>query len=159
GCRRRTGRFAAMTALWGLLRKEAFHILRDRRTLVVVTLMPVLQVVIFGYAIRTDVRHVRLAIVDPSPDQATLAIRPRFAATDVFSVVPSVSRTADLEQVFQSGGAQGAVVFEPDFANRLGRGEPARVSIVADATEPNTGSLIQFYVLSVIEGYERELRS
>ena len=50
-----------MKALLGLLRKEVYHILRDRRTLVVIVALPVLQVIIFGYAIRTDVDHVRLA--------------------------------------------------------------------------------------------------
>ncbi len=73
------------SALFGLLKKETYHILRDRRTLVVITLMPILQVIIFGYAIRTDVDHVRLAIVDPAPDYATLALRGRFGATDVIS--------------------------------------------------------------------------
>ena len=61
-----------MNALLGLLRKEVYHILRDRRTLVVIVVLPVLQVIIFGYAIRTDVDHVRLAIVDPAPDTVTL---------------------------------------------------------------------------------------
>ena len=64
-----------MNALWGLLRKETYHILRDRRTLAVLIFMPVVQVVLFGFSIRTDVKNVRLAIVDPSPDATTLAIR------------------------------------------------------------------------------------
>ena len=67
-----------MTALMGLLRKEGYHILRDRRTLTVLIVLPVLQVVLFGYAIRTDVRDVRLAIVDPAPDYAKVALRARF---------------------------------------------------------------------------------
>ena len=55
-----------MSAFRGLLRKEALHILRDRRTLLVVIFMPILQVILFGYAIRTDISAIRLAIVDPS---------------------------------------------------------------------------------------------
>ena len=76
-----------MKALAGLLRKEVYHILRDRRTLIVIVALPILQVVIFGYAIRTDVDHVRLAIVDPAPDPVTLAIRSRFGAARVFETV------------------------------------------------------------------------
>jgi ABC-2 type transport system permease protein len=147
------------SALFGLLRKETYHILRDRRTLLVITLMPILQVIIFGYAIRTDVRQVRLAIVDPAPDDATLALRGRFGATDVFRIVAVVARVADADRLFQSGDAQEAIVFEPGFADRLGRGQPARVQIVTDATEPNTGSAVQSYALAVIQGYERELRA
>jgi len=67
-------------------------------------------------------------------------------------------RQRRLEPLFQRGVAQGAVVFEPRFAEHLGRNEPAGLLIVADATEPNTGSVIQSYANAVIDGYERELQ-
>jgi ABC-2 type transport system permease protein len=145
-----------MNALKGLLRKEIFHILRDRRTLIVVTLIPVIQVVIFGYAIRTDVDRVRLAIVDPSPDATTLELRSRFAATDTFRVVATLSTTRDADALFRQGRAQGAVAFEAGFGDNIGRGVPANILILTDATEPNTGSIVQAYALQVIQGYERE---
>jgi drug efflux transport system permease protein len=145
-----------MTALAGLLRKEVFHILRDRRTLIVIIALPVLQVVLFGYAIRTDVDHVRLAIVDPQPDEVTLALRARFEAAEVFRTVAVLPRIDRLEPLFQRGEAQGAIVFEPRFAESLGRGLPAGLLIVADATEPNTGSIVQAYAAAVVQAYERE---
>src|ERR1700730_12280531 len=126
-----------MKALAGLLRKEVFHILRDRRTLVVIIALPILQVILFGYAIGTDVDHVRLAIVDPDPDEGTLALRARFEAADVFRTVAVLPRIDPLESLFQRGAAQGAVVFEPGLSERLGRGLPASLLILADATAPN----------------------
>ena len=143
-------------ALAGLLRKEVYHVLRDRRTLAVITLMPIVQVIIFGYAIRTDVDHVRLAIVDPAPDAATLELRSRFGATETFRVTATLPAAHDLEPLFRRGLVQGAVLFEPGFADNLGRGLSANVLIVTDATEPNTGSVVQAYVLQVIQAYERE---
>jgi ABC-2 type transport system permease protein len=125
-----------MSALLGLVRKEVYHILRDRRTLVVIVAMPVLQVILFGYAIRTDVDHVRLAIVDPAPDPETLALRARFEAARVCQTV--------------------AVVFEPGFGERLGRGLPAAVLIIGDASEPNTGSIVQAYAAAVVQAYEQD---
>jgi ABC-2 type transport system permease protein len=148
-----------MSALAGLLRKEVFHILRDRRTLVVIIALPILQVILFGYAIRTDVDRVRLAIVDPDPDDVTLALRARFEAAAVFRTVAVVPRVDRLEPLFQRGEAQGAVVFEPRFAERLGRGMPAGLLIIADATEPNTGSIVQAYAAAVVQSYEREQRA
>jgi ABC-2 type transport system permease protein len=145
-----------MRALLGLLRKEVYHILRDRRTLVVIVALPVLQVIIFGYAIRTDVDHVRLAIVDPAPDPVTLAMRARFGAAGVFETVAVVPRIERLEELFRRGTAQGAVVFEAGFAERLGRGLPAGLLIIADATEPNTGSIVAAYANAVVQGYEQE---
>jgi ABC-2 type transport system permease protein len=146
-----------MSALRGLLRKEAYHIRRDRRTLVVLIALPVVQVVLFGFAIRTDVNDVRLAIVDPAPDDATIALRQRFDATGVFRTVAVVSRTDDLEPLFQTGRAQQAVVFAPGFASDLARGDPAQILLLTDATEPNTGSLLQAYARAVIDGYQREI--
>jgi len=146
-----------MSALRGLLRKEVFHILRDRRTLVVIVMLPVVQVILFGSAIRTDVSHVRLAVVDPAPDYQTLALRSRFAAAGLFTIVAVVPRTDDLEPLFQSGRAQEAVVFEPGFASDIARGQPARIGIITDAIEPNSGSLLQAYALGVIQNFQRDL--
>jgi ABC-2 type transport system permease protein len=146
-----------MTALLALLRKEAYHIRRDRRTLAVIVFMPVVQVILFGFAIRTDVENVRLAIVDPAPDHATLALRNRFAATDNFRLTAIVPRVEALEELFQRGIAQQAVVFAPGFADRIARGLPAQILIITDATEPNTGSAAQGYALTVIQTYERDL--
>jgi len=151
-----------MKALAGLLRKELYHILRDRRTLIVITLIPVVQVIIFGYAIRTDVDRVRLAIVDPVPDIVTLELRSRFAATNTFQIasiltsLTSPTGPGDVDRLFRQGLAQGAVIFEPGMADNLGRGIPANILIVTDATEPNTGSVVQAYALQVIQAYERE---
>ncbi|MGH7525747.1 MAG: ABC transporter permease [Gemmatimonadales bacterium] len=148
-----------MNALLGLLRKEGFHILRDRRTLTVVVLLPVVCVVLFGFAIRTDVTDVRVAIVDPTPDYATLELRSRLVAGEVFRPVAVMRHSAELDRLFQQGRAKVAVVFEPGFAGRLARGMPARVLLITDATEPNTGSRIESYAMTVIQDYERELRS
>jgi ABC-2 type transport system permease protein len=133
------------------------HILRDRRTLTVLIALPVLQVVLFGYAIRTDVTGVRLAIVDPAPDYATLALRSRFTGTGVFRAVAVVSRLEEVERLFQSGAVQQAVVFEPGFGDGLMRGDQANLLIVTDATEPNTGSLLQAYAEAVVAAYQREI--
>jgi ABC-2 type transport system permease protein len=145
-----------VNALWGLLRKEMYHILRDRRTLAVLIFMPIVQVILFGFSIRTDVRDVRLAIVDPSPDAATLAIRDRFNASGVFRTVAVAARLSDLDALFKSDTVQVAVEFEPEFGRRLASGQPARILVTADATEPNSGTARQFYVDAVIQGYEAE---
>ena len=145
-----------MTALQGLLRKEFLHIRRDRRTAAVLIALPVVQVMLFGYAIRTDVDEVRLAVVDPAPDSATIELRNRFAAGDVFRTVAVVPRTEDLDPMFESGRAQQAIVFYPGFAEDLGNGVPARLLILTDATEPNTGSLLQSYAQAVVNQWVGE---
>jgi ABC-2 type transport system permease protein len=147
-----------MNALWGLLRKETYHILRDRRTLAVLVFMPVVQVILFGFSIRTDVKDVRLAIVDPTPDATTLAIRAAFNATGTFRTIAVLPSEAGLDPLFQTDTAQVAVEFAPNFSQRLAAGDSAEILILTDATEPNSGSARQSYVNAVIQGYANEQR-
>ena len=146
-----------MKALLGLLRKEWYHIIRDRRTLFVITFYPIVQVMLFGSSIRTDVHDVRLAIVDQTPDATTLEIRNRFTGSGVFRIVSVTSTDASLERLFQTDTVQVAVVFQPRFGERLSRGEAAQVLVFSDATEPNGGTSRQMYVKSVLQDYQREL--
>lgn len=147
-----------MNALRGFIVKEFQHILRDRQTLVILLLLPLAQVVLFGFALRTDVRGVRVAFVDPAPDASTLELRARFAATDLFRVVDVLPSTAMVPRAFQGGRVDQAVVLQPGFAQALARGDGAQVMVITDATDPNTGATMQAYASAVIQGYERELR-
>jgi ABC-2 type transport system permease protein len=147
-----------VNALWGLLRKEAYHIFRDRQTLAVLIFMPIVQVLLFGFSIRTDVKDVRLAIVDPAPDATTLEIRARLNATDMFRTVAVLSKATELDPLFQTDTAQIGVIFAPGFAQRLASGDDAQILIITDATEPNTSSARQNYVNAVIQQYEREAK-
>ncbi len=146
-----------MNALRGLLRKEWYHILRDRRTLFVIIFYPVVQVMLFGSSIRTDVRNVRLAIVDPTPDATTLELRNRFSASGVFRIVSVTPTDVSLAHLFQTDTAQVAVAFPPRFGERLSRGEAAQVLVFSDATEPNSGTSRQMYVKKVLQDYQREI--
>jgi len=145
------------TALRAFMVKELRHILRDRQTLTILLLLPLAMVVLFGFALRSDVNEVRLAFVDPTPDHATLALRARFAGNDRFRIVGTAATAAALEPLFRRGGADLAVVFAPDFAARLAEGTPARLLLVTDASDPNTGSTMQACAGAVIASYQAEL--
>lgn len=143
-------------ALRAFVVKEFHHILRDRQTLTILLLMPLVQVVLFGFALRSDVRDVRLVVVDPSPDYATVALRERFAATNRFRVVKTSTTTDAIGPLFRRGDADIAVVFEPEFAVHLGTGEPARLLLAIDASDPNTGTTMQNYARAVIAAQEAD---
>ena len=139
--------------------KELRHILRDRQTLTILLLMPLVQVILFGFALRSDVRDVRLVVVDPSPDHATLALRSRFTAGSRFKIVAVAPSMRAVEPLFRQGKADVALAFEPDFAARLGSNGPARLLLAVDASDPNTGTTMQAYARAVIAAYEAELGS
>lgn len=143
-------------ALRAFVVKEIHHILRDRQTLTILLLMPLVQVVLFGFALRSDVRNIRVAFVDASPDEATLALRARFGATRRFDVVGVLPNTRAIEPLFRRGRADLAVVFDPQFGASVRRGEPAPLQLVLDASDPNTGMTVQSYARGVIAAQEAE---
>jgi ABC-2 type transport system permease protein len=146
-----------IATLRAFMTKEIRHILRDRQTLTILLLMPLVQVVLFGYALRSDVHDVRLAIVDPSPDYATIALRERFTAGKRFKIV-AVERSMDrVEPLFHRGAADVALELDPEFAAHLEGGQPAQVLVVVDASDPNTASTMQAYSRAVIDAYESDL--
>jgi len=146
-----------LDALRAFIVKEMRHILRDRQTLAVLLLMPLVQVVLFGYAMRTDVRDVRIAFVDPAPDHATIALRNRFGATDRFHTVAVVPSTAQIRPLFRSGKVDVALLLQPGFASALESGQHAQAMIIIDATDPNSGSQRGAYVAAVIQDYQEQL--
>lgn len=137
--------------------KELRHILRDRQTLTILLLMPLVQVVLFGYALRSDVRDVRLAIVDPSPDYATIALRDRLVAARRFKIVSVSPSMTSVEPLFRQGKADVAIAFEPDFAGHLHGNGPAELLLAIDASDPNTATTMQAYARAVITSYEAEV--
>src|SRR6185503_1349621 len=155
--RRREG--GGVSAMRGFVVKELHHILRDRQTLLILLLLPLAQVLLFGFALRTDIEGVRLVVVDPRPDASTLELRGRFAATGLFRIVGVEATAAGLAPRFQAGGADQAVVFEPGFGEKLAHEGRAQVMVITDATDPNTGSAMQAYASAVIKRYEQETAS
>jgi len=144
-------------SLRGFIVKETRHILRDRQTLLILLLLPLAQVLLFGYALRTDIEQVRLAVVDPVPDAASHELRSRFAGSGVYEIVRNVPTTEALTDLFEQGAIDQAVVFGPDFGSALGREKPAELLIITDATDPNSGSTMQAYARGVVEAFEREV--
>jgi ABC-2 type transport system permease protein len=146
-------------ALRAFVVKELRHILRDPQTLAILLLLPLAQVTLFGFVLRTDVNDVRIAFVDPAPDYATVALQSRFAGTGRFRVVATSTTTDGLEPLFRGDDADVAVVFEPGFGRHLADGTTARIMLVTDASSPNTGSTMQAYASAVIRSYEQEVRA
>ena len=139
--------------------KESRHIIRDIRSLLMALGMPVLLLVLFGFALRSDVRDIRIVFVDPTPDDATIALRSRFTATPRFRMVAAGASTEILEPLFQRGAADVALVFPPDFASRLRSAAPTPLLIATDASDPNTGTTMQAYTRAVIAAQEAEWSS
>ena len=108
--------------------------------------MPVLQIILFGFAITTELNHSRVAVLDPSKDAVTTE---RIDENRYFSVVKELSSASDIETVFRHDEADIVVAFTPDFDANLSTGE-AGIQLVVDATDPNTGNMMAGYVQGIV---------
>ena len=111
--------------------------------------MPVLQIILFGFAIPTELNHSRVAVLDPSKDAVTTRITERIDENRYFSVVKELSSASDIETVFRHDEADIVVAFTPDFDANLSTGE-AGIQLVVDATDPNTGNMMAGYVQGIV---------
>ena len=150
-------RGSAAAPLLAFVRKEARHLLRDRQTLLILLLLPLAQVLLFGFAVRTDIRDVRVAVVAPAPDAAAAALRARLAHGGRFTLLPPVGDDGALASLFRRGAVDVGILLEPGLADRLGEGRPAEVLVVADASDPNTGTTMQSYALAVLRDWRAAL--
>ena len=141
-----------MSAFRSFVLKETRHILRDRQTLAVLLLLPVAMVLLFGYAIRTDVEDVRVLVVDASRDARSTDLVRTVASTRALRLVGVVSGVPQVEPTLRAGEADVALVIAAGFARDLQRGT-AEVLVVSDGANANYAATAEGYVRTVVQAW------
>jgi ABC-2 type transport system permease protein len=116
--------------------KELHQLRRDRLTLAMMLALPILQLLLFGYAINTDVRHIRTVVLDDDRSAASRDLVRRLEATGFYTVIGHVARYEDVDRVFRSGEARVAIVIPARFSSHITRRDTARVQLVVDGSDP-----------------------
>ena len=145
-----------MSAFRGLVRKETLHLLRDRQTLAILFLLPVVSVLLFGFAVRTDVRAIPIVVVDAAPDAATRALIARVGQSEQFRLHGTLRSEATLDALFQAGTVRQAIVLPTETDRRLARGERVVVGLITDASDPNTGRVMEGYAGALLRRWHAE---
>lgn len=125
--------------------KETRHILRDKRTMLILFGMPVVMMLIFGFAITTDVKNVRTVVVTSQMDLETQRAVERLSQSEYFTITQTVNTPKDAELLIRNQKADMAVVFAPDFASKH-RG----IQIIVDGADPNMAQQWTNYATNVI---------
>ncbi len=146
-----------MKQFTAFVKKEFHHILRDRRTLLFMFGLPVVQILLFGFALSNEIKNASIAILDHSRDEATQLLIARMDASRYFTVVKNISSDAQIGEIFRKGEAKLVVVFPPNFRAALLHTKAAQVQLVADATDTNTATTISNYASAIIRDYQDEL--
>jgi ABC-2 type transport system permease protein len=143
--------------LWAVARKEALHIRRDPRSLILAIGIPMLMLLMFGYALTLDVDRVPFVAWDQSGTPESREFLARFTATRYFDFRGTVDRYDQLERAIDTREAMLALVLPPDFAPRLASGRPAGVQAIIDGSDSNTAGIILGYAQAITTGFNQQL--
>jgi ABC-2 type transport system permease protein len=130
----------SLQRMFSVARKELIHILRDPMTLFFTLVIPILELFMLGYAIDTNVRHVRTVILDESGTQESRQLLKRFENSDDFSIVARVFSNEELHRAIVAGSAHVGVKIPSDYSQRLQAGQTAQVLILVDGSESTVAS-------------------
>jgi len=126
----------AASAFWPMLQKEFLQMRRDRLTLAMMVVLPAVQLVLFGYAIRTEVRHLPTVVWDGSRTQESRALIDALRNTGNFDITAMVEGRGAVEERLQRGDASAALIIPPDYATDIKRGRTASAQLIVDAADP-----------------------
>ncbi len=138
------------------VKKEWFHILRDRRTLVILFGMPIAQVLIFGYAVTNEFKDASIAIYDQSEDQLSKELVAKLEASGHFRVSSRPDNYAKLERSFKAGEVKMAIVIPAHFEEDFYENRAPELQLITDASEPNYATTLVAYASQMIRGFQQE---
>jgi len=138
-----------MKQFFSFVLKETKHITRDKRTMLMLFGMPIVMMLLFGFAVTNDVRNVRVVIVMSNADNATQQVADRLAASEYFTLTKVVATPTEAEKAIRDQKADMAIVFSQDFASRK-----SGYQLIVDGADPNMAQQWTTYANAVINNTE-----
>jgi ABC-2 type transport system permease protein len=145
-----------MKRFLGFVKKEFLHIFRDYRTLFILFGIPAAQILIFGYAVSTDIKNAGVAVLDLSHDEITQKLTDKIISSGFFRKTDNLLYYSDIDKLFKKGKTKAVIVFEKDFGKNLVSKGKASLSIIADGSEPNTATLVTNYTTAIVNDFAFE---
>ena len=143
-------RSATRSRVLSLIKKEFIQIRRDRRMLPILLILPVLQLVILGYAVSSDIKHLATAVCDLDNTQASRAFGDRLSTSGYFEIRERPADERRIKDLVDAGRVRVGIVIPPRFAAKLARQETATVQLLLDGTDSNTATVAQGYVTQIV---------
>jgi ABC-2 type transport system permease protein len=140
-----------------MLVKEFIQVFRDRQSRMIVFVTPVIQLMLFGYAVSTDVRHVATAVLDRDNTVASRGLLDRFVSSGYFTITHHVDSEREAEALLDEGAAACAIILYAGFEADLDAGHTARVQVLLDGSDSNTASIVGSYTAEIAATYSRSV--
>lgn len=150
---------------WSVVKKEFLQIKRDRASLAIASVMPLMMLLLFGYAVNTDVDHISTGVWDQASSKASRALIQKFENSTFYRFTHTAQGYEELQQWMDEGKIKVGMVIPPDYSHRLDRGEQARVQLIVDGADPNTAKtavanaqlVVQDAALEIMERKQKEI--
>lgn len=144
----------SMKQFLSFIRKEFYHTFRDKRTMMILLAMPIILIILFGYAITTEIKSVPIAIFDQSRDEVSRKITEHLGASEYFNLYKMIDSEEEAQSLFKQGKVKLAIIFPVQYAST----PDASVQLLADATDPNEATQLTSYATAVIASAKAEIQ-
>lgn len=146
-----------MKLFFAFIRKEFWHVLRDTRSLIILLGLPVMMMLLFGFALSNEVKNSNIGILDLSHDESTILLTNRFDQSKYFSVTQKLKRESEIGDAFRKNELRMVIIFPPNFQRNLSHNKQAQIRFIGDATDPNTSNIMINYASAIIRDYQNEI--
>ncbi|ALC96892.1 ABC transporter permease [Capnocytophaga sp. oral taxon 323] len=146
-----------MKQLIAFIRKEFYHVFRDRRTLLILFGIPIAQIILFGQALSSEVKNIGIAVLDEANNTYSQEITHRLQASPYFKLKDPLFRYDQVEDQFKRGTIKAALIFPPDFGKDLYTPSGTLLQLITDGSDPNTAKTVQNYFSAMVASYQQEL--
>lgn len=136
--------------------KEFYHIFRDLRTVLILLGMPIVLVILFGFAITNEIDNARIAILDNARDNMSDELTRKLLSSGHFRLERALRHASEMEGYFRKGNIGMVVVFPPEMERRFLRDQSVEIQLIADASDPNTATTLVNYATAIINDYQQE---
>jgi len=143
-----------MKQLLTFVKKEFYHVFRDRKTLLMLFGLPIMQITLFGFALTNEIKNARIVVIDNAKDVASHRLIDKIEASRYFEIVKTATHR-DLENTFKEGKIKLAVIFPENFNHDLLHLNKAQIQVIADASDINTATTLTNYLSAIVLDYQR----
>lgn len=142
-----------------IIRKEFFQIKRDKRTIAIILLMPILQLLLFGYAASTSVDHISTVVFNNDIETESRELLNDFTNSQYFDINYTAWSMAEMQEYVDKGAAKAGIVIPPEYSKKIKSGETAQIQLIVDGSDPTTAQTILSSAGSVVQSYSVEIIS
>jgi ABC-2 type transport system permease protein len=146
-----------MKQFYAFIKKEFLHVFRDPKTLLLLFGLPIVQIVLFGFALTNEIKDSKIVISDMARDEHSQQIIEKFRASRHFVIDEMLIDPLQLEEAFKAGNIKMAILFPSGFGSDLMHEKQAQVQMIADATDPNTATTLANFAQAIIMDYQMGL--